>query len=138
MRIKYPLLLPIAAVLAGCASPFRPPTDVAHIKLERVDSPVVMVEKIWLERKDGSLAVAGYVVKRLGATDTTHTHLDVTLYDKAGQVLRSAVEHFEPRQITWRHRGLSYASYHVVLDPLPADTARIDVVAHEGEHSLAH
>lgn len=137
MRIKFLLPAFIAVGLAGCATPFRAPADVAHIKLDRVDSPVVIVEKIWLERKDGPLVVKGYVLKRLKVTDTTQTHLDVTLYDGAGQVLRTSIEHFEPRQIKRRYRGPSYASYHVVLDPLPIDTARIEVVAHEGEHSSA-
>ena len=90
--------------LAGCATPFRAPPDVRGIKLERVGSPVVEVEKIWLERKTGPLVLKGYVLKHLAAEDTTQTHLDVTLYDSAGRVLRSTVEHFEPRQIhrQWR------------------------------------
>jgi hypothetical protein len=118
--------------LAGCATPFRAPPDVAHIKLERVDSPVVIVEKIWLERKNGPLVVTGCVLKRLSADDTTKTHLDVTLYDQTGQVLRSMIENFEPRQIRrqWRRPGIG--TYRVVLDPLPAGTARIEVRAHEG------
>ncbi len=121
--------------LTGCATPFRAPPDVAHIKLERADSPVVVVEKIWLERKKGPLVVKGYVVKRLEAEDTTQTHLDVTLYDSAGAVLRRTVEHFEPRQIPRRYRRPDYASYSVSLDPLPGGTVRIEVRAHEGNHS---
>jgi hypothetical protein len=125
----------VGLLLAGCATPFRAPPDVAHIKLDRVDSPVVVVEKIWLERKTGPLVVAGYIVKRLEADDTTQTHLDVTLYDAAGAVLRSTVEHFEPRQIPRRYRGPDYASYRIPLDPLPSGTVRIEVRAHEGNHS---
>lgn len=130
------ILLAACAIvcLAGCASPFKAPPDVAHIKLERVDSPVVMVEKIWLERKKGPLVVKGYIVKRLEAEDTTQTHLDVTLYDSAGAVLRSSVEHFEPRQIPRSYRRPDYASYSVSLDPLPSGTVRIEVRAHEGNH----
>lgn len=120
--------------LAGCATPFRAPPDVAHIKLERIDSPMVIVEKIWLERKNGPLIVKGYVLKRLSADDTTKTHLDVTLYDQTGQVLRSTLEHFEPRQIRRQWRRPGFGSYRVVLDPLPAGTARIEVSAHEGAH----
>lgn len=122
-------------MLAGCATPFRAPADVAHIVLERGDSPTVQVDKIWLERKKGPLVVKGYVLKHLEATDTTQTHLDVTLYDDTGRVLRSTVEHFEPRQIRRQHRGLSAASYSVTLDPLPAGTTRIAVRPHEGEHT---
>jgi hypothetical protein len=122
-------------VLAGCATPFRAPPDLAHIRLDRVGSSVVEVEKIWLERKKGPLVVKGFVVKHLEVEDTTQTHLDVTLYDEAGNVLRSTVEHFEPRQIPRRYRKPDDASYRVVLDPLPPGTARIEVRAHEGHHS---
>ena len=121
--------------LVGCATPFRAPSDVAHIRLDRADSPLVRVEKIWLERKRGPLVVTGFVLKRLETEDTTGTHLDVTLYDAAGQVLRRTMEHFEPRQIPRRYRRPDDATYRVTLDPLPAGTIRIEVRAHEGVHS---
>jgi hypothetical protein len=121
--------------LTACATPFRAPPDVAHIKLERIDSPVVIVEKIWLERRSGPLTLKGYVLKRLSADDTTQTHLDVTLYDEAGRVLRTSVERFTPQRIVRRFRQRPYASYSVNLDPLPPGTARIEVRAHEGLHS---
>lgn len=121
-------------LLLGCATPFRAPADVSHIVLERGDSPVVVVEKIWLQRMQGPLVVRGYVLKRLEATDTTQTHLDVTLFDSSGRVLRTTVERFEPRQIPRRHRRPDSASYSVVLDPLPAGVTRINVTAHEGAH----
>ncbi len=132
----YPLILVLVLVgLTGCATPFRAPPDVAQIKLELGNSPVVAVEKIWLERKEGLLVVKGYVVRRLGAEDTLQTHLDVTLYDAAGAVLRRTVEHFEPRRIPRRLRGAYVAGYSVPLDPLPSGTVRIEVRAHEGNHS---
>lgn len=136
MKTNFRLFLAALAVLglSACATPFRAPPDVAHLKLERADSPVVVVEKIWLERKKGPLVVKGYVVKRLEAEDTTQTHLDVTIYDAAGAVLRSTVENFEPRQIPRRSRRPDYASYRVPLDPLPTGTARVEVRAHEGAH----
>ena len=120
--------------LAACATPFRAPASAKHIKLDRVDSPAVLVEKIWLEQKQGPLAVTGYVIRRLGVADTTKTHLDVTLFDSAGLVLRSTVEHFEPRQINDRFRRHSDARYRVELQLPPADIARIEVRAHEGDH----
>ncbi|MFZ5496566.1 MAG: hypothetical protein ACOZE5_14675 [Verrucomicrobiota bacterium] len=135
MKTKPWLLVLAAAGLAGCTTPFRAPSDVAHIKLDRVDSPLVRVEKIWLERKHGPLVVTGYVLRRLETEDTSGTHLDVTLFDASGRVLRSTVEHFEPRQIPRRYRRPDDAAYRVVLDPLPPGTARIEVHAHEGNHS---
>ena len=138
MKTSLFLLLGLpCAFLPGCATPFRAPTEVAHIQLERVDSPVVVVDKIWLEKKQGPLVVTGYVVKRLSADDTTQTHLDVTLFDAAGQILRRTVEHFEPRQIIRRHRLPASGEYRVMLDPLPPGTARIEVRAHEGTHQDA-
>ena len=134
MKTKLWLLV-LAAGFAGCVTPFRAPGDVAHIKLDRVDSPLVRVEKIWLERKHGPLVVTGYVLRRLETEDTSGTHLDVTLFDVGGRVLRSTVEHFEPRQIPRRYRRPDDAAYRVVLDPLPPGTARIEVRAHEGNHS---
>lgn len=121
-------------LLVGCATPFRAPSDVRDIKLERVGSPVVDVDKIWLERKAGPLVLKGSVVKQLAAEDTTQTHLDVTLYDSAGRVLRSTIEHFEPRQIRRQWRRPGYGVYEEVLDPLPPGTTRIEVRAHEGIH----
>lgn len=123
-----------ALLLAGCATPFRAPSDVSDIKLERIGSSVVEVEKIWLQRKAGPLTLKGYVIKHLDAEDTTQSHLDVKLYDSAGRVLRATVEHFEPRQIRRRLRRPAYGTYEVVLDPLPEGTARIEVRAHEGAH----
>lgn len=134
MKLPFHLLF-VPLILAGCATPFRAPPDVAQVKLERVDSPVVIVEKIWLERKSGPLTLKGYVLMRLRADDTTQTHLDVTLYDGAGRVLRTSVERFTPQRIVRRFRQPPYASYSVNLDALPPGTARIEVCAHEGLHS---
>ena len=134
MKTRLRFLVLVLALLAGCATPFRAPPDVAHITLVRVGSPLVAVEKIWLERKAGPLVVTGYVVERLAAADTSGTHLDVTLFDAAGRGLRATVEHFEPRQINSRFRRHNDATYRVPLDPLPPGTVRIEVRAHEGAH----
>ncbi len=135
MSLRPALLVLAVSAFSGCVTPFRAPPNVAYIRLDLVDSPVVRVEKVWLERENGLLVVRGYVIKRLGATDTSQTHLDVTLFDAEGRVLRRTVAHFEPRQIPRRHRWISSASYNVPLDPLPAGTTHIEVRAHEGNHS---
>jgi hypothetical protein len=133
--LKFSLILLGVVSLTGCASFLRTPSNLAHIKLETVDSPVVLTETVWLERKDDIAVVTGYVVKRLDVKDTTATHLDITLLDGTGSVLREIGAHFEPRQIPRRYRRPDYATYRVPLDPLPASTARIIVRAHEGNHS---
>lgn len=135
MKTALVLSLGLASLLlAGCATPFRAPADVAGVKLETEDSPVVIVDKIWLERKGGALFLKGYVTKRLLAEDTTQTHLDVILYDESGRVLRSSIEHFEPSLIVSRPRQLASAAYQVSLDPLPPTTVRIRVKADEAKH----
>lgn len=133
--LQFPLIIIGVAAFAGCATPFRAPSDVAHIQLEQIDSPIVRVEKVRLERKESALIVTGYVVKRLDVKDTSRTHLDVTLLDADGRTLRETVEHFEPRQIPRRYRRPDSVTYRITLDPLPAGTARIVVRAHEGTHS---
>lgn len=123
-------------LFSGCAILSSTPPEVAHIQLERVHSPVVLVEKVRLERKDGTLLVRGYVLKRLGMKDTTQTHLDVTLYDSYGTVLRQRVTHFEPRQIPRRVRRADSAVYRIELDALPPETTRLEIKAHEGNHNM--
>jgi hypothetical protein len=134
MKTNLPISVLALTLVAGCATPFRAPSDVAHITLVRGGSPLVRVEKIWLERKAGPLVVTGYVVERDAGADTSGTHLDVRLLDAGGRVLRSTVEPFEPRQINARFRRHSDATYRVPLDPLPPGTVRIEVRAHEGSH----
>lgn len=132
MKTNFGVCAALLAGLTGCMTPPAPPADLASIKLEQVGSPVVLVETAWLERKNGQLAVTGAVIKHLGAESTTNTHLEVTLFDANGQVLRRATEHFEPRQIPRGRRMHGHSLYRVVLDPLPPATARIEVRAEEG------
>lgn len=134
MKMTTAHLLLGATLLAGCATPFRAPAGLESIILERGDSPVVRVEKIWLERQAGSLVVKGFVLRREEGADTTGTHLDVTVLDASGRVLHAALARFEPGRIAHARRHPDDASYAVVLDPLPASAARIRVQAHEGSH----
>lgn len=107
----------------------------AHIELIGESSSVITVGTSRLDREDGPLILTGYVIRRLGPTDTTQTHLDVELVDASGALLRTSVEHFKPRDIPRRHKRRSFGAYRVSIDPLPANTARIVVRAHEGSHS---
>lgn len=125
------MMILVIPFLAGCATPFQAPPDVGHIQLDRVDFPIINIHKIWLERDPGILVVRGYVRKQLRVDDTTRTHLDVTLYDDFGEVLRSNVAQFAPSRIP---RRPTHAPYLIVLDRLPKDTVRIEVKALEGYH----
>lgn len=126
-----------ALSLAGCATPFRAPADVADVRLERKDSPHLIVDKIWLERKHGPLVVTGSVLKRLDAPDTLNSSLEVSLLDAEGRVLRRTEEQFEPRQIMRRHRRPPLATYRVPLDPLPAGLRVIEVRAVDAPERLS-
>jgi hypothetical protein len=71
------LLVLAAGFSAGCTympgrvTPFRPPADVAHLRLERQNSARIAVDKVWLERNEQGLAVTGYVMPAdLSVTDT--------------------------------------------------------------------
>lgn len=134
MNLRPLLPLLAAAGLAGCVTPFRAPPDAAHLRLERGDSPVLRVDKVWLERKAGLLAVRGYVLWREEGLDTTASHVDVQLLDSSGRVLRTVVADLTPGQIVHRRPHPDYAAYHAPLDPLPAGTAVVRVAAHEGGH----
>lgn len=134
-------LLPIlcvagaSALLSACATTPRTPTDLAHIQLVGENSAAITVGEPLLERSEGRLLLKGYVVRRLDATTTAETHLDVELTDSAGAVLRASVEHFEPRNLPRRHKRRSFGHYQVPMDSLPANTMRIVVRAHDGAHS---
>ena len=123
---RFGLLLVVA--VAGCVTP-RPPPDLAHISVDGTPSSRVMVERSWLVREGGQIFVIGEVAKQLGDPDTTATHLDVKLFDRAGKVLREATVDFAPRQIPSGHRMHGHSIFRYQLDPLPAETARIEIKA---------
>lgn len=136
------LMLVAAAVglLAGCVTPwgptpFRAPVDVSHIRLERHDSERILMDKIWLERKADGLFVRGYVVSRLGVTDTMGSYLIVSLRDAEGHELRSSPADFAPRQVPRRRPYMELSAYRFPLDPLPPNTATIVVTARDDRPS---
>jgi hypothetical protein len=127
----------VAALLTACSmtpwskTPFRPPADVAHLRLEGADSARVIVDKIWLERKEHGLVVTGYVMAKVGVEDTMESHLIVSLRDANGVELRSASVDFAPRQVPRQRRPLGVSQYRLALDPLPPNTAAIVVTARD-------
>jgi hypothetical protein len=127
---------PVTAVvfLTGCASFAGPPADLAQVRLELVDSPLVRVSKAWLERTEGKVVLRGHVLRRPETTDTTSTHLDISFFNRAGDLVKFTQTSFEPRQIRRRHRMPDSADFLLPLNSLPSDTNVIIVRAHEGTH----
>ncbi len=120
--------------LAGCATPYRPPADVAHLELRHTDSPSVHVEKLWLDRQDGALALHGFVVGLRAAPVAQAAHLDVRIFDAAGTLLREALVPVAPEPAPADPRLHRDTRYRVGLDPLPVGAARIEVRAHDEPH----
>ena len=128
------VVLPVALLLTGCVNFMRTPSDLAHIQRDRFNSGKVAVRSFELLRYEGETILVGKVGRLSDYSDTSKTHLDVTLYAADGAVLRSKATEFFPRQIDRGHRFPGRASYRVSLEPLPPDVARIEVRAHDGEH----
>lgn len=77
-----------------------------------------LVDKIWIELKNGKLVVEDHVRRQFGEHDTTATHLAVTLFDAAGEPLRANVMPFEPQQIPRLSKPVYESTrYRQVLDP---------------------
>jgi hypothetical protein len=132
------LALVALTLVTGCVvrpwskTPFVAPADVAHIKLEGRDSALLMVHKHWLERKNGTLVVKGYVMPRLETKDTLHSRVVITLRDAAGAELKSIPVDFAPRPIPRRIRlPLAVGTFVCPLDPLPTNTATIVIAVRD-------
>ncbi len=137
LAARVVLTLFAVVAFAGCgftpwrATPFRAPADVAHIRLERQDSARIIMDKIWLERKEDGLFVTGYVMRHPKADDTMGSQLVVTMRDANGAELRSITTDFYPRQIPPQRRPTGASNYRCALDPLPPNTATIIVTARD-------
>lgn len=127
------------ACFAGCATPFQAPSEAAHIKLERTDSDLLWVYKIWLERgkNQEGLYLTGYVQKRLlGTSSTKGSHLDVLIKNKQGIIIQTEVTGFTPAELRRRPRPPHQVGvYRIRLDPLPDEAACIEVRAHDHPHT---
>ena len=135
MMAKWLGALGALPLLAGCVLLAPTPPQAEQVKIMRVSSPVVEVERSRIIRDKGQLVLFGQASKQLGAQDTSRTHLEVTLFDTNGAVLRKSVEHFSPAQIPWGgHRMHGHSQIRIVLDPLPPSTAVIEVRADETTH----
>ena len=129
------LFLPLLALLSGCVSFMRTPSDLTHIVREHSNSAKVKVRDFELVCHEGQLLLVGKVGRQFFDADTSKTHLDVTLYAADGAVLRALTSEFSPRQILRGRRMPGNSSFQIGLDPLPPGLARVEVHAHDGEHT---
>ena len=134
MKIAF-VVIPCALSLSGCVMFLNTPPDLTHIAREHANSSKVKVRDFELVRHNGQLLLVGKVGRQFFEADTSQTHLDVTLYANDGAVLRAFTTEFNPRQVYRGYRMPGSSSYQVVLDPLPPGLARVEVRAHDGEHS---
>ena len=123
-----------AAALSGCAAVPLPP-EAKKVKLFSAPAAKVILRPPGLALIDGTLSLVGSVERNLVAKSTSGTHLDVFFYDTAGNELRLETAEFYPRDLRPKTRGTpTVARYRMPILNLPADTDRIEVRAHDGEH----
>jgi len=130
-----------ALILAGCTTTPSPdlPVEARGITLVAVSSWSVRVRPPFLRVREGHIEVAGSVAKVFGPGTTEHSHLDVSCFGDESRPLRTTEVEFFPRNLsgaTSRSPAQS-GSYSLALEPVPAGTVRIEVRAHDGEHSRA-
>lgn len=128
MKPTLPLFTLVAALLGGCSIP---PTA-GLLQVTTVDSPIVRVTRADVERAADGWRVTGLVLRRRDAGSTTATHIDVSCIAADGRVLRTTQVRFEPAEIEFRPRHAPVAHFQCALEPLPPETARIEIRAHEG------
>jgi hypothetical protein len=134
MKFQTILLALIAALLGGCANlgSSRLPESAAYIKLVGLSSPKLIVRTPELRSKTSGLELGGVVVMAFGANTTEHTHLTISFYDQAEQILQSAEVDFAPRKLNSYRRSLIHRGhYKFPIASLPPGTIRIEVRAHE-------
>lgn len=128
----------LSAVLTGCVA-LRPqdlPADARKVVLVAVSSGFVRVRQPFLRSHDGQFQIYGTVAAEYGSPSTDHTHLEISFFDAAGHLLRSAIAHFSPSNLVSRFPNRN-GSYSLTVESLPAGTARIEVSAHQGGLSPA-
>jgi hypothetical protein len=122
----------LAALLTGCASLSPPdlPTEARGVVLVPMSSGFVRVDQPFLRAHNGQWQIYGTVAAAYGAPTTESTHLDIFIFDAAGNLLRATTTHFSPRNLISHYPGRS-GSYSLTLDGLPVGTVRIEVGARQ-------
>jgi len=127
-----------AALLGGCITPAKSPSEAAHLKLETTDSGKFAVENAWIDKHqlDQGLYITGYVVSHPGVLYASDTHLDIIQKDASGTVIKMETARFSLRENPRRPRSPQRSGYyHFHIDPLPSGVASIEVRAHDEAHA---
>ena len=122
----------LSVALTGCVALLPPdlPAEARGVALVPVSSGFVRVRLPLLQAHDGQLQLSGTVAREIGSSSTDQTHLEISFFDAAGNLLRATTTEFSPRNLVTRYPGRS-GSYSLTLESLPTGTARIEVRAHQ-------
>jgi hypothetical protein len=119
-------------VLAGCASSPEKP----RVSLVPIDSAIVDVTTVRLEKASSGEFLSGTVRRRPRADDTSRSHLDVRFIAPSGDLIAEQIEYFAPRQVPTAFRGVPGNSKFRTRINLPSESlGRIEVQAHDAPHT---
>lgn len=117
--------------ITGCAAR----DDYGRIQVLPLDSSVVKVSSVRIQRDQSEYLLVGTVRRQPQANDTTRSHLDVRFFAGSGAVLTEKVEYFTPSQIPMAFRGIAGSARFAARIPVPVESlARIEVRAHDVSH----
>jgi hypothetical protein len=120
---------------AGCASVQLPP-EAAKAKLVPVSSAAVEVHRPRFRLKDGELNLEAYTFRQPESKTTEDTHIDIVYLDVSGRQLGNKQTDFSPGNLPTTSRLPRPHGYFIIPIKVPAETAVIEVRAHEGTHPL--
>jgi hypothetical protein len=120
---------------AGCTSVQLPP-EAARAKLVPVSSAAVEVHRPKFRLNDGELNLEAYVFRQPESKTTEDTHIDIVFLDVSARQLGSKQTDFTPSNLPMTIRLPRPHGYFIIPIKVPADTAVIEVRAHEGKHPL--
>ena len=121
--------------LFGCASVPLPP-EAAAVTLVPVPSKSVAVYQPKFIVVEGRLNLDGYVYRQFNAETTARSHIEIVFFDVTGRELHREMTDFSPRDLRHGgHRMQPSGHYSVPISVMPLGTVKIQVSAHDREHS---
>lgn len=130
----------IGGFLSGCLN-LTPPATAAQshgLTLETESSARVQVNGPRLQMNHGNLELAGSISKKPSASTAAFSHLDILFCDRSGAVVLTKPISFFPRMVGESRFSSKLGYYSLKLEPLPEDTARIEVRAHDAAIAVPH